>query len=182
MLVLIVKIFLQHWTSKTPRRSFQILETSSSHREIVVYSDNIINTRLNKRLDITLHDSNLKNKLRRDLTMDVTPYQKYNVVRCSIGRFLNLIDDDSPFPDISYSIDTMESSCLACKKMIKNAIHLCCDVNPSGDKIFACRLFVKRFDLALGEEVNVSVDNLSIDDQNNKHNFFIHHNVAPEKT
>ena len=75
----------------------------------------------------------------------------------------------------------MEFSCLACKKMIKNAVHLCCDVSPSRDKIFACRLFIKRFDLALGEEVNVSVDNLSIDDQNNEHYFFYILQCSPGK-
>ena len=104
--------------------------------------------------------------------MDVTPYQKYNVIRCSIDKCLNPTDDDSSFPDISYHVDTMESSCLACKKMIKNAIHVYRDVNPKGDKIFVCRLFVKQFGLALGEEVNVSIDNLSIDNQNNRHYFF----------
>ena len=58
------KIFLQHWTVKKPRRSFQNLETSSSHEEVVAYSNSSINTRLNERLDVGWHDSNLENKLR----------------------------------------------------------------------------------------------------------------------
>ena len=145
---------------------------SSSHREVVAYNSSIINTKLNESLDIRWHDSNLENKLRQDLMMDVMHYQKYNVIHYSIDKFLNLIDNDSPFSDISHCVDMMESSSLACKKMIKNAVHLCHDVSPLEDKIFACRLFVKQFDLALGEEVNMSVDNLSINDQNNEHYFF----------
>ena len=174
MLFLIVKIFYNTGlvSAKKPRRSFQILETSSSHHEVMAYDSSIINMRLNERLDIRWHDSNIENKLRRDLRMDVMPYQKYNVIHYSIDKFLNLIDDDSPFPDIKYHIDTMESSFLACKKMITNAVHLCRDVSPLGNKIFACRLFIKQFDLTLGEEVNVSVDNLSINDQNKEHYFF----------
>ena len=72
----------------------------------------------------------------------------------------------------------MKSSCVECKDVVRNLVHLCKAVHDiqhnDNDNygIFACGLFEQCFDLTLGEETCICNSNLMLD-SNNKDLFFL---------
>ena len=80
----------------------------------------------------------------------------------------------------------MKSSCVACKDIVWNSVHLCNAVRDiqhnDNDNygVFACRSFEWHFDLTLGEETCICNSNLMLD-SNNKDLFFYRITPPPEQ-
>ena len=79
----------------------------------------------------------------------------------------------------------MKSSCVTCKDVVRNLVHLCnavCDIQHNDNDnygVFMCRSFERRFDLTLGEETCVCNGNLTFD--SNNEDLFFYHVTPPEQ-
>ena len=141
--------------------------------------------------DSRWHDKDMENIVGSLPSEEIPPeLQNYNVTYNTQLTYVALLQNDNcstPYKFLGYfTCDTkMKSSCVVCKDIVRNLVHLCNAVrevhNDNGNyRVFVCRSFERHFDLCLGEEICVCNSNLTLD-SNNEDLFFYHVTPPPEQ-